>query len=138
MGLFIESLDLDSAPGAGSTFSVGIPLGDPSGVRVMVEARLPEFAANRVVLVIDDEADIRNGMEDIFRANGCAVVVADGIESAFDELADRSLDRSIPGVIVTGDTASERMREASRAGFAFLHKPAAPAELVRVVADLLE
>jgi len=54
------------------------------------------------------------------------------------EAVRKRFDRSIPGVIVTGDTAPERMREASRAGFAFLHKPAAPAELVRVVADLLE
>lgn len=118
------------------------------------------------MLVIDDEVEIRNGKEDIFRANGCDVVVAEGVDSAFDELQVRALEpdiviadhrlergetgayvieairkrfnRSIPGVIVTGDTASERMREASRSGFAFLHEPAAPAELVRVVADLLD
>jgi CheY-like chemotaxis protein len=41
----------------------------------------------------------------------------------------QSLGKSIPAAILTGDTAPERLREASAGGFVLLHKPIQPCRL---------
>jgi|GEM_PF-532530 len=43
----------------------------------------------------------------------------------------------IPGILLTGDTSPERLREATGSGFRLLHKPIRPAELSRLVDDYL-
>jgi CheY-like chemotaxis protein len=45
--------------------------------------------------------------------------------------------RPIPGVLVTGDTSVERLREAQASGAVLLHKPVPAAQLHAVLADLL-
>ncbi len=45
--------------------------------------------------------------------------------------------RHIPAVIITGDTARERIKEATATGHRLLHKPYDPTELKRVIAQLL-
>ncbi|NUB14811.1 response regulator, partial [Azospirillum brasilense] len=42
---------------------------------------------------------------------------------------------SIPSIILTGDTAPERIVEAQRSGFAILHKPVSSHHLKQVVAE---
>ncbi|MBL4692630.1 MAG: response regulator [Magnetovibrio sp.] len=41
--------------------------------------------------------------------------------------------KDIPGIIITGDTAPERLREAKKSGFPILHKPIRPEELLEMV-----
>ncbi len=51
----------------------------------------------------------------------------------------RSLGVNVPGMLFTGDTALERLREAQASGFRLLHKPVPPDELrcamIEVVGD---
>lgn len=51
--------------------------------------------------------------------------------SGLDAIAHLSaaFGRSIPAIIVTGDTQPERLREASDIGYPLLHKPLAPMRL---------
>ncbi|MNW03871.1 hypothetical protein D3C71_1998680 [compost metagenome] len=44
---------------------------------------------------------------------------------------------AVPGIILTGDTSPERIREASRSGFFLLHKPIAPPDLAAAVRNAL-
>ena len=44
----------------------------------------------------------------------------------------------IPGVLVTGDTAPERLREAAHSGHAVLHKPVRPGKLRALLLHLLD
>jgi len=44
---------------------------------------------------------------------------------------------SIPSIIITGDTAPERLREAEASGFSVLHKPIQPPELRQALRDTL-
>ena len=44
----------------------------------------------------------------------------------------------IPGVLVTGDTAPERLREAAHSGYAVLHKPVRPGKLRALLLHLLD
>jgi len=43
------------------------------------------------------------------------------------------LNEDIPAIIITGDTAPERLREAKESGFPILHKPVRPEELIAMV-----
>jgi CheY-like chemotaxis protein len=43
----------------------------------------------------------------------------------------------LPAILITGDTAPERLAEARASGIPLLHKPLAPAQLQRLVAELL-
>jgi len=38
-------------------------------------------------------------------------------------------ERSIPALVITGDTAPDRLREATARGYPLLHKPVQPAKL---------
>jgi len=43
----------------------------------------------------------------------------------------------IPAIIITGDTAPERLREAKKSGFPILHKPVRPEELIATIHQTL-
>lgn len=47
------------------------------------------------------------------------------------------LDQDIPAIIITGDTAPERLREAKKSGLPILHKPVHPEELIIAVRDAI-
>lgn len=47
------------------------------------------------------------------------------------------MGRDIPAIIITGDTAPERLREAQRSGFPMLHKPIRPEELMLAIRHAL-
>ena len=108
------------------------------------------------VLVVDDEKEILQGMQTMLEAWQCRVELADGMEEALEkiaagvepqilisdyrlrdgltgiELADtiqRGLKRKLPVLLITGDTAPERLQEARQSGYYLLHKPVKPAHL---------
>jgi two-component system, sensor histidine kinase len=103
-----------------------------------------------VVLVIDDEVVVLQAVEMLLRQWGCLVVAAPTLDEALHAL--HALDRTpdvilcdyrlqgvqtgiaviqqlrqtlgpIPGALITGDTAPDRLREASQSGLPLLHKP---------------
>jgi DNA-binding response OmpR family regulator len=43
----------------------------------------------------------------------------------------------VPVLLVTGDTAADRLKEAHESGYLLLHKPVAPAKLRQVMHHLL-
>ena len=43
----------------------------------------------------------------------------------------------IPAIIITGDTAPERLREAKKSGFPILHKPVRPEALITAIRQAL-
>ena len=46
-------------------------------------------------------------------------------------------DPDIPAVLITGDTAPDRLREAAASGYPILHKPVSALMLAAVLADLV-
>jgi CheY-like chemotaxis protein len=46
----------------------------------------------------------------------------------------RSLYPELPAILLSGDTAPDRLREAEAAGIALLHKPVAVADLAQAIA----
>jgi len=117
--------------------------------------------SGRTVLVIDDERVVRESTAALLQSWGMRVLSADGIEQAEVQVASSNwpvdiiladfrlrdgltgsvvinqlrqmIGADIPGVIITGDTAPERIREARESGCALLHKPIKPGQLRTVL-----
>jgi CheY-like chemotaxis protein len=107
------------------------------------------------VLVIDDDESVRTGMQQLLTAWGCQCDVADSIEEALAlarvhapgaVISDYRLrgqrtgaeaiaalraecGDALPALLITGDTAPQRLREARATGVPLLHKPVLPAQL---------
>lgn len=145
-------LTLRSHVGKGTMFSLEVPLGleaQPFTHVLTAEIAVPDLLANRMIVVVDDEASVRLGMQSLLESWGCRCIAAPGAEEAIDELHNMAPDfiiadfrlrdnkngieavralraalgSSIPAVVLSGDTAVERLREVSAAGLTMLHKP---------------
>ena len=110
-----------------------------------------------MVLVIDDDTLVRKGMKGLLRSWGCESLVVASANEALTQLKSRNyrpnfivadyrlqkgatgadaiecvqacLPQRVPAMLITGDTAPERLREAEASGYPLLHKPINPAEL---------
>ena len=151
-------IQLDSTPGKGSAFSIEIPLGDPALVRPSAPpAPAPGvLPADALVVLIDDETAILDGMVELFRNWKIDLVAVHDAAEARARLAE--LDRrpdvivsdyrlpgedglavisglrerygaALPAVIISGDTAPETIQTITAAGLSVLHKPLRPAKL---------
>lgn len=112
------------------------------------------------VLVIDDEVDILSGMKVLLDRWGCIpilagdpyvaleevgcgyvpdVIISDyrlregmtGIEAV--DIVCNKIGKKLPVLLITGDTAPERLKEARGSGYYLLHKPISPARLRAVL-----
>jgi signal transduction histidine kinase/CheY-like chemotaxis protein len=119
----------------------------------------------RRVLVLDDDAAVLDAMRSLLEGWGCEVTTATAPEEAEASLAaapelpdllvvDYRLRRqssgletierlrdlagsAIPALVITGDTAPDRLREAQESGHPLLHKPVQPAQLRSVMRHLV-
>ncbi|MBI2732984.1 MAG: response regulator [Aquabacterium sp.] len=162
--LYVE-LDLQSTPGRGTTVTLTIPKGKPCQAPPPaidprdLQASMPMCH----VLVLDDELAVRIGMQSLLQRMGCEVMLASCIQDAMAHvqhqhpdlvLADlrlrgqengidavkqlRQLVPGLPAIIITGDTAPDRLRQAEAAGLPVLHKPVAPDTLMTAIATSLD
>jgi signal transduction histidine kinase len=166
--LLDHKVDVWSVSGRGSVFSIGVPRGDAARVEAApaqaVEV-IQDTLGDALVVVIDDEAAVRDGMREVLRQWGCRPLLAGSADEALAQLAaggsapaaviaDYRLREgengiaaigkiraahgaAIPGVIVTGDTAPDRLREAEASGYHLLHKPVRPIQLRALLSFLL-
>jgi len=123
-------------------------------------------ARGKRIIVIDDDALVLDGMRGILRSWGCQVETAASGDAALaclgqnggppdliisdSALADgktgidairhlrQAVAAPVPAFLITGDTAPERLREASAAGFHLLHKPVPPMALRATLNSLLK
>ncbi len=151
-----HSLTLASTPHRGSVFRLTLPI-DTAALPVEQPAAESGNAQlfNVRVLVIDDDETVRTGMLHLLRNWGCACDTAETIEDALAlarihapdlvisdyRLREQRtgveavaalralLGRDLPALLITGDTAPDRLREAQASGLSLLHKPVAANEL---------
>ncbi|HEX7027169.1 MAG TPA: hybrid sensor histidine kinase/response regulator, partial [Gammaproteobacteria bacterium] len=159
-------LRLDSKLGKGTKFQLFVPMGNVEAIRGQAMTAPPsgwELDGAKII-VIDDEAEIREAMHQLLTNWGCHSVCVDSIDEAKSVVksgtvpdliiadyrlresqtgvdAIRSLigvlKKAVPGILITGDTAPERLQEAARSGFKLLHKPVNAGQLRMVVNHLL-
>ncbi len=160
-------IDLRSKPGKGSVFAVELPAGEANRVNALPRALHGTNRQLRgaFVVVVDDEGLVRDGMCGLLTDWGCHVIAAASGDEAIGELQARSripdliisdyrlrdgetgLDvirrlqgppgKPVPALLISGDTAPERLREATASGHHLLHKPVQPAKLRAMLSHLL-
>jgi signal transduction histidine kinase len=153
-------LEMDSLPGEGTRFRLFLAAAADTA-QVGAHAAAPEPASIAAhVLVVDDEEAIRVATKTLLESLGCRATLADGTERAVAAarsarpdvvLADfrlrgedngiaavhavRALYPDLPAILLSGDIAPDRLREAEAAGIAMLHKPVPADMLKRAIAE---
>jgi signal transduction histidine kinase/CheY-like chemotaxis protein len=159
-------LSLRSAPGKGSVFRIVVPLAGNQVPGAVPALDAPIGAMPRgLIFVIDDDASIQGAMASLLSSWGHEVVAAGSlaemlkrIETSFRRpdliICDYRLrdgengidvvrrlqseyNDDIPALLVTGDTAPDRLREARESGLILLHKPVANVKLRATVGNLI-
>jgi signal transduction histidine kinase/CheY-like chemotaxis protein len=155
-----HTLTVKSRQGRGTMFRVGIPIGDLSGLQ---DAMAPadtvpmQISSPQMVLVIDDEEPIREGLRGLLQEWGYQVMTAassDQAEQVVQALEGRvdlilsdlhlggdvdgleAIDRvrllcrqEVPAILITGDTAHGEIRRIAASGHMVLFKPVQPRRL---------
>jgi signal transduction histidine kinase len=159
-----HSLTLDSAPQRGSVFRLTLPIDTAieNAQAAMTKSWTRLLFAR--ILVIDDDESVRQGMCHLLRDWGCECEMAESIEEGLalakvqiPELVisdyrlreqrtgveaiaalRAQMGEALPALLITGDTAPERLREAQASGIPLLHKPVSPSQLYRKLVELLQ
>jgi two-component system, sensor histidine kinase len=159
-------IELTSRVGRGSRFAVTLPLAAQRTVAQPSPAATIDVASSKFVVVIDDDTLVLDSMRGVLRSWGCNVVVAKSEGAALALLAAQArqpdliisdyrlgegksgfqviehlrgaIGADIPAFLISGDTAPERLREASASGYYLLHKPVLPMTLRSVVSQVLK
>ena len=156
-------MEVASKLGHGSRFSLVLPLDRASPAEIEAKPALDDAGGR--VLVIEDNSTLRQAYEIMLDDWGYATlaattgeeaitlaaqeewrvdaIVADhrlgpgltGAEAA-TEIARRA-GRNFPTMIVTGDTAKERIAEIHASGFCMIHKPVEAEDLRQCLAQVL-
>jgi signal transduction histidine kinase len=164
--LLDHPIELASRLGRGSRFAVSVPLAMPLTATAQAPQPAIDQALGKLVVVMDDDALVLDAMRGLLKSWGCTVVTAGSEIAALKSLAEhmrgpdliisdyrladgtngiqvierlrKTLRAPVPAFLISGDTAPERMREASASGYYLLHKPVLPITLRAVVNQLLK
>ena len=163
--LLDHPINIRSRVGKGTAFEVVIPLGQAAVVALAAECIAPVGPVKGTVVVIDDDVQVLDALQQALDLTGFDVVAAGTVQEAIDALqlggdvpdvivsdyrlrcdqtgldAIRTLctrfNPGAGGILITGDTSPERLKEATDSGFTILHKPFTPDELVAKLRDAM-
>jgi CheY-like chemotaxis protein len=162
-------IELTSKVGTGSRFAVVVPLVTTRAevVEQAVPILIPiDIASGKLVVVVDDDLLVLDGMGGLLRTWGCRVVTASSDVGAIDGLAEhphapdviisdyrltngktgidviermrREFSTPIPAFLISGDTNPEPLHHARSGGFHLLHKPVDPMTLRAMLNRMLK
>lgn len=154
---------LESEFGVGTSVSLALPLAQASEAAPTEEPTESAAIPLCHMLVLDDEAGVRMAMKTLLESLGCRVTLAACTDEAMRlasldppdvVLADfrlrgeesgikairklRQQHPDLPAMLISGDTAQDRLLEAQLAGLRMLHKPVSVDVLLKAVMDTLE
>jgi signal transduction histidine kinase/CheY-like chemotaxis protein len=164
--LLDHPLELRSQLGRGSVFAMTVPRGrreDFISGEADGQIVVDRDVANSLILVVDDEPDVRDSIlamlgqwrGEVVAAESCAEMlrklvsiqrVPDLIvanyrlrqESGIDVIARlrEKFNAQVPALLITGETGVEQLREAAKSGLLVLRKPLVPSRLRALIATL--
>jgi signal transduction histidine kinase len=156
-------LQLRSEPGEGTCFTLSLPMGVS---RPSKQPRLNPAEVsfdNLLILVVDDQKALRDGMKVLLETLGCKVITAEGTIDALAAISGQIPDLALvdyrlrgkdsglitirklreqlqwlPALIVSGETAPEKLQEVKDSGIAMLSKPVLAESLKRAIIECCE
>ncbi|HYH38861.1 MAG TPA: ATP-binding protein [Azospirillum sp.] len=162
-GLLDHPVDVQSAPGQGSVFTVEVPLDRVEAVGPDAPERLD--GSGVFAILIDDNPVILMGLRALMEQWDYTLITAESCEEAVAELsraarapdvivADYRLREErtgtqairtirarfgtrIPAVMLTGENSPECVHDSKTEGFTILHKPVEPEQLRRTLAEVV-
>lgn len=154
-------VEVESVPGRGSSFKFSLKKGGASVLaRPYVITQSRQDVSNKVIALVEDDADIREFTVEIMQEWGCRVFAGESgaevlhqldkaalrpdllvcdfrlpdKETALDVMREmREYWGDLPVLIVTGDTGAETLQAIQQSGASLLHKPIAPTRLRSVM-----
>jgi signal transduction histidine kinase len=166
--LLDHPIELRSTLGKGSCFAVTVPIAHAAAEYVKPSAAATtelDLSDGRLIVVIDDDPLVLEGMSGLMRAWGCSVVTGNTDGSVLAKLAEfhgqpdliisdyhlshgstgieaiarlrEALANPVPAFLMSGDTNAEPLREAHANGCPLLHKPVDPIALRAMLTLLL-
>jgi len=156
------TVSLRSIVDEGSTFTLTIPVGDPLKVSKQPSKSFSNRQLTDIkVIIIEDDANVRDGLIALFEGWGCSVLHGETTEeiiqqdtsanwqpdlicsdfrlrnnlSGIDVISDLKeyYKEDIVSILITGDTDPQRVQMAKESGLTVLHKPVKPAQLRNVI-----
>ena len=165
-GLLEIPLTLRSKSGKGTMFAVSVRISTaPHSVDGEPENTIDHsVAAPCTILVVDDEQAIQTAMQSLLTSWGYQVIPAGSTAQMLEQVAtlanppgliisdyrlrdgedgitairrlQSEFNDEIPGMLITGDTAPDRLKEAQESGFLLLHKPVSNSKLRAAIGNL--
>src|SRR5262245_35537999 len=158
-------LTVRSQENRGSVFKLSVRLAPADQPTAAPEIELPAGTLNpRSILVVEDEVAIQDAMRTLLTAWGHSVIVAGSGAEMLARIAEHAarpdliisdyrlrggengidtirhlrsmLGRELPAILITGDTAPDRIREASSYGCFLMHKPVSNSKLRAAITNL--
>jgi len=142
------NMTMTSKVGVGTVVRLQLPLSSCAENRELDRNSQTLLLDNLYVLVVDDEDDVLLASQSYLEALGCKPLLARSEDEAIELAQDNSIDLlitdlrlkdkasgidvitalrnihpNLPAIIISGDTAPDRLKEASAANASFLHKP---------------
>ena len=157
------TLTVDCPDEGGAVFTIGLPVGPVVATGTDVGPAEETIAGQRTILIVDDEAEIRETLAEILTAARHRVVTVSSGHEALERMAAehydviltdirmpdldgralyREIERRWPEragrvVFVTGDTLASTLREfASESGRPVIEKPFLPSDVRSIVAEM--
>jgi PAS domain S-box-containing protein len=153
-----------SRVGKGTLFEVAVPYGKDAAPAEENHAAGAGSAPDGRILVIDDDPVVLLATTMQLESLGYEVLAAGGLEEAIGLIEEGKEDADliltdyrlegpktgydaieairarlgpVPGILITGDTAPQRLQEAQRSGYRVLHKPVDLAQLEAAIAQAM-
>jgi len=163
-GLLSHDITVNSSVNNGCEFSMNLEQGQDNTCEPVKPSIINNHLSGKNVLVIDDEKDIREAMEQLLSRWGMKVNTAANEEevkaliknnyqpdiiisdyrlpnnktgSMMVELLRQASGYKTPAILVTGDTAPDRIKDAQNSNMPVLHKPIQPARLKIALANVI-
>ncbi len=158
-------LRLSSAVGRGSCFEIVLPRTDEATTRRVMERQTESVLATGLIAVVDDEQPILEAMTALLTSWGHQVVTASSGDEALALLSTRhdrpdllicdyrlrqhengievierlrsEYNHAIPALLISGDTAPDRLAEAEASALVLLHKPVPNGRLRAAINNLM-
>ncbi len=160
------TIHLESTPGQGSTFTLDIPAGNRQQLPIVDTDEWDNKLDGMRILVVDDDPVVLEAILSLLQVWGCRVTAAESLTDLLEQGKDlqrppdllicdyrlpgprngieaatevrSAFDPELPVLLITGDTDPTLRAQIVQQGFRLLDKPVKPAQLRKVMIELLK